>query len=206
MFKISNRISGLNSSTLPTELIPLNSIQLSRGLLNYALIQSKINTVQDRKGWIFPYWINKQYNPSDKSFIPRSHSGLSLNLTHRNWTAIGNPDCIVEPIVDPRGLVTPFPNAWSIDTWLKADEKIFFTSSSSVYSQKLIDDVPVAETVFQFEGFTLTLISFTQKDLLTHKASVKNISGSAKNCCLIISVRPFNPEGVGIIDYISFDL
>jgi len=205
-FKISNRISGLNSSTLPTELIPLNSIQLSRGLLNYALIQSKINTVQGRKGWIFPYWINKQYNPSDKSFIPRSHSGLSLNLTNRNWTAIGNPDCAVEPIVDPCGLVTPFPNAWSIDTWLTADEKIFFPSSSSVCSQKLIDDVPVAETVFQFEGFTLNLISFTQKDLLTHKASVKNISGSVKNCGLIISVRPFNPEGVGIVENISFDL
>jgi hypothetical protein len=124
MFKISNRISGLNSSTLPTELIPLNSIQLSRGLLNYALIQSKINTVQGRKGWIFPYWINKQYNPSDKSFIPRSHSGLSLNLTHRNWTAIGNPDCIVEPIVDPCGLVTPFPNA-VYRYLLTADEKYF---------------------------------------------------------------------------------
>jgi len=206
MFKISGKISGLNSSILPTELIPLNSIQLSRGLLNYAVIQSKMNPEGVGSGWIYPFWINKQYDPSVTSFIPRSHSGLSLNLTHRNWTAIGNPDCPIEPTVDPRGLLTPFPNRWSIDTWLMVDDKIFFPSMSSSCSQKLVDDLPVIETKFEFEGISLELISFTENDLLIHKTAVLNNSGSPQNCSLIISVRPFNPEGIGITDSISFDM
>jgi hypothetical protein len=205
MFKISNGISGLNNSTLPTELIPLNSVQLSRGLLNYAMIQSKINPGKIGSIWIYPYWINRQYNPSDISFIPRSHSGLSLNLTHRNWTAVGNPDCNVEPIVDPRGLVTPFPNGWSIDTWLAVDEKTFFPSMSHSCVQKLIEDLPVIETKFEFEGITLNLISFSAKTLLFHRSSITSRNSSAKNCRLILSVRPFNPEGVGIINSILFD-
>ena len=199
MFKISNAISGLNKSTLPTELIPLNSIQLSRGLLNYAVIQSKMS-------WIYPYWVNKQYNPKDNSFIPRSHSGLSINLTQRNWTAIGNPDCIFEPTVDPRGLVTPFPNGWSIDTWLFSNNKIYYPSSAASCGQRLIDDLPVVETIFDFEGIFLKLTSYTEKDLLVHKAEIENRSASSKDCRIIISIRPFNTEGVGIADSISFDL
>ena len=69
MFKLSNEISGLNKSVLPTELIPLNSIELSRGLLNFTMIQNKV-------GWKLPYWAVQQYNPNSKSFIPRSHLGF----------------------------------------------------------------------------------------------------------------------------------
>ena len=132
MFRASNEISGIDKKTLPVELIPLNSIQLSRGLLNFTVLQSRMD-------WIFPFWINRQYNPDSKSFVPRSHLGLSMNITHRNWTAVGNPECDVEPIVDPRGLVTPFKNGWSIDTWLIMDGKIFLPSASELVEQCLID-------------------------------------------------------------------
>ena len=71
LFKLSNDISGITKSALPTELIPLNSIELSRGLLNFTMIQNKA-------GWKLPYWAVQQYNPGSKSFIPRSHLGLSI--------------------------------------------------------------------------------------------------------------------------------
>ena len=57
MFKAANDISGLNKNTLPAELIPLNSIQLSRGLLNFTFFQSRLNRVM-------PYWAEEQYNPT----------------------------------------------------------------------------------------------------------------------------------------------
>ncbi|MEJ2617751.1 MAG: hypothetical protein P8Z35_22540, partial [Ignavibacteriaceae bacterium] len=143
MFKASNEISGIDKKTLPVELIPLNSIQLSRGLLNFTVLQSKLD-------WIFPFWVNRQYNPNCKSFVPRSHLGLSMNITHRNWTAVGNPECDVEPIVDPRGLVTPFKNGWSIDIWLVVKDKIFLPSASETVEQNLIDDLPAVKTKFEF--------------------------------------------------------
>ena len=93
MFRAANEMSGLDRATLPTELIPLNTIQLARGLLNFTALQTL-------PGWVFPYWAVRQFDPADPGFIPRSHLGLSINLSYRNWTAVGAPGCPVEPVVD----------------------------------------------------------------------------------------------------------
>ena len=198
MFKASNEISGIDKKTLPVELIPLNSIQLSRGLLNFTVVQSKLD-------WIFPFWINRQYNPNCKSFIPRSHLGLSMNITHRNWTAIGNPECDIEPIVDPRGLVTPFKNGWSIDIWLVVEGKIFLPSASETAEQNLIDNLPAVNTKFEFNYIKFTLTTYSYKDNLYHKVNVINNSDKTIPIQIIASVRPFNPEGISLLNKIEFD-
>ena len=198
MFRLSSEVSGIDKKTLPVELIPLNSIQIARGLLNFTVLQSKLS-------WIFPYWINQQYNPLSKSFIPRSHLGLSINITHRNWTAAGNPDCDIEPIVDPRGLVTPFKNSWSIDVWLMVNDDIFFPSKSETAEQNLIDDIPVVKTKFVFKSLELVLITYTYKDKLFHLVNVINKSASIIPAKIIFSIRPFNPEGISPLNKIEFN-
>ena len=155
--------------------------------------------------WIFPYWAEQQYNPQSKSFIPRSHLGLSMNITHRNWTAVGNPDCEIEPIVDPRGLVMPFKNSWSIDVWLMVDDEIFFPSRSEKCGQNLIADVPAVETCFKFKDIRFTLTTYTYKNKLFHKASLINNSGKSISLKIIFSIRPFNPEGIALLNSIEFD-
>ncbi len=198
MFRASSEISGIDKKTLPVELIPLNSIQIARGLLNFTVLQSKLN-------WIFPYWINQQYNPYSISFIPRSHLGLSMNITHRNWTSVGNPDCDIEPIVDPRGLVTPFKNSWSIDVWLMVNDDIFFPSKSETAEQNLIDDIPVVKTKFIFKNLELILITYTYIDKLFHIVNVINKSTSIIPAKIIFSIRPFNPEGISLLNKIEFN-
>lgn len=198
MFRISNEISGIDKDTPPTELIPLNSIQLSRGLLNFTILQSLSN-------WVLPYWAEKQYDPQSPSFIPRSHLGLSINVTHRNWTAVGSPDCSVEPIVDPAGMVTPFINSWSIDTWLKVDGEIFFPSRAAEISQKLVDNLPVVETKFNFKDIELALTTFTENKILIHQVEISNSSNHKTECEVILAVRPFNPEGIAIIENTGYD-
>ena len=198
MFKASNEISGIDKKTLPVELIPLNSIQLSRGLLNFTVLQSKLD-------WVFPFWVNQQYDPGSKSFIPRSHLGLSMNITHRNWTAAGNPECDVEPIVDPRGLVTPFKNGWSIDAWLVIDDKIFLPSAAETAEQNLIDDIPVVKTKYEFENIEFTLITYSYKDNLFFEVHVMNSSAKNIPVKIVISIRPFNPEGISLLNKIVFN-
>ena len=198
MFRASNEISGIDKKTLPVELIPLNSIQLSRGLLNFTVLQSRMD-------WIFPFWINRQYNPNSKSFVPRSHLGLSMNITHRNWTAVGNPECSVEPIVDPRGLVTPFKNGWSIDNWIVMEDRIFLPSASELVEQCLIDNLPAVKTNFIFDDVELTLITYSYKESLYLKINVKNNSGKTAPVQIITSIRPFNPEGISLLNKIEFD-
>jgi hypothetical protein len=196
MFKAANDISGIDKNTLPTELIPLNSIQLSRGLLNFTFIQSN-------PGWIFPYWAVKQYDPRSPSFIPRSHMGVSMNVTHRNWTGIGTPDCNTEPVVDPAGLITIFRDGWSVDTWLKIKNKIFFPSYNEV-TQELADNLPVVKTSFNLEGIKLTTTAYTSGSTLNIISAVENENHEQVNCDIIFAIRPFNPEGISLIDEIRY--
>jgi hypothetical protein len=195
MFQLANEISGINKKTLPSELLPLNTIQLSRGLLNYTVFQSRLD-------WIFPYWAEKQYDHLSLSFIPRSHIGLSMNVTERNWTAVGNPDCEHEPIVDRRGLVTPYKNGWSIDTWMLVDDITITPSKEKDTVQKLINDLPIIETETRSGNNALVSRVYTFKSNLYITAEIN--TGSSSDVSVVLSIRPFNPEGVSIINSISF--
>ncbi|MDE3058084.1 MAG: hypothetical protein KGJ59_09025 [Bacteroidota bacterium] len=211
MVRAANAMSGMDKKSLPTELIPLNAIQLSRGLLNYTVLQSLSD-------WVLPFWAEQQYRPEALSFVPRSHLGLSMNITHRNWTAIGHPGCNVEAIVDPRGLLTPFPNGWSVDTWLAVENEIFFPSRASApeygasarrhaehVQQKLTDDLPIVETAFTFREIELLLTSWVLDGVVHHHARAKNISSAMRRCSIIFAIRPFNPEGVSLLSDIECD-
>ena len=92
----------------PIELLRAGMVLHARGLLNSRVLQHNLD-------WVWPYWIEHQFDPKDEAFIPRAFSLTLINLTHRNWTAIGLPDCPELPIVDPRGLLTPFFDRWSLD-------------------------------------------------------------------------------------------
>src|ERR1041385_5178507 len=93
---------------MPLELVKLSSVLQARGLMNNQAIQHNLD-------WVWPYWVERQYDPHDPAFIPRAFSIAHINLTHRNWTAVGIPDCRQYPLVDPRGLLTPLFDGWSLD-------------------------------------------------------------------------------------------
>ncbi len=196
MFKLSNDISGINKSVLPTELIPLNSIELSRGLLNFTMIQNRV-------GWKLPYWAVQQYNPNSKSFIPRSHLALSINITHRNWTAVGSMECDIEPIIDPRGSATPFRNGWSIEFWVKKGDELFLPAYQDSVEQILINDLPVVKTKFTNAEFILEITSYVFDLKFIHEAEIINLTRNTIQLDLIAAIRPFNPEGISPIENIQ---
>ena len=69
----------------PIELLRAGAIFHARGLVNTRAIQFNLD-------WVWPYWVEQQFNPHSDSFIPRAFSFSHINLTHRNWTAVGLPD------------------------------------------------------------------------------------------------------------------
>jgi hypothetical protein len=198
MLRSANALSGLNKNTLPTELVPLNTLQLLRGLFNFTAMQTM-------EGWILPYWAQRQFNPRDVSFVPRSHLGLSVNVTHRNWTAVGSPRCTVEPVVDPRGMVTPFRNSWSIDVWLRSGDGILFPSQAASCRQYLLKGLPVVKTEFLFGQWRLEETAFVSTSTLVYEVMVSNLGKKTGPCEVAIAVRPFNPEGVAPTESVRFD-
>jgi len=181
----------------PMELVRSGVVLHARGLINSLAIQHNLD-------WIWPYWVECQYNPRNEAFIPRSFSLTQINLTHRNWTALGVPDGIEFPLVDPRGLVTPHYDSWSIDVWIIPREgKPLIPSRSPNVSQKMgMDDNLCVITESSLGPLKLQL----KAQVIGSPASLCQIkiTGSASvKAWLVVSLRPYNPEGVSFINSIA---
>src|SRR4030095_12821148 len=101
LLEAAARIGDPEAAPIPRDLLKLGMKMHLRGVLNTVAVQCN-------RDWVWPYWIERQFNPADKSFVPRSHALSHINLTHRNWTILGVLGDSHRCVVDPRSLVTPW--------------------------------------------------------------------------------------------------
>lgn len=182
----------------PIELVRAGVVLHARGLINSRVIQHNLD-------WLWPYWIERQFDPRDPAFVPRAFSITHINLTNRNWTAVGIPDCNDLPIIDPRGLLTPFLGEWSLDCWLVTDGG----------EQLLPARLPTAEQQLRFNDELSVRTEMSKGQLqLTSQASV--VYGKEGPVCrlqlaaraqepawLVVALRPYNPEGISLIHQVA---
>ena len=184
----------------PIELIRAGVVFHARGLINTRAIQYNLD-------WVWPYWVVKQFKPNDSSFIPRGFSFSHVNLTHRNWTAVGLPDTALYPIVDPRGLVTPFFDGWSLDFWVRSrDGSLLLPSQCGTADQRLDYSSGLAVHTTASENG----LSIKTSVRVVHSGSsprlVINAEADAEpGAAVILALRPYNPEGIQFIDHIAYD-
>jgi len=69
---------------------------------------------QGHPSWALPWWAEQQVRPDSASFIPTGVNVLTVNLTHRNWTALGLAGMPWKAMVDPCGMLTPkaYGHSW----------------------------------------------------------------------------------------------
>lgn len=184
----------------PIELLRAGIIFHARGLINSRAIQYNLD-------WVWPYWAEKQFNPKDMSFIPRGFSFSHVNLTHRNWTAIGHPDVPFYPIVDPQGLFTPLYDGWSIDCWVIARDGTQFIPSRMDGATQVIrkDHGLSVETRLEKNGFMLETTVRMEQENRNFYACMEAEAASEKEAWLVVALRPYNPEGVQFIENIRFE-
>lgn len=182
----------------PIELLRAGMLFHARGLVNTKAIQHNLD-------WIWPYWVERQFNPDDPSFIPRAFSFSHINLTHRNWTAVGLPDIPFYPIVDPRGLVTPQFDGWSLDFWFipETGSPLFPSKLASFEQQLTLHDSLRVRSVAAAEG--VTLVSEVELVRQEHApvCQIKLSSPSLPPGHVVVALRPYNPEGVSFINRID---
>ncbi|MFH0792452.1 MAG: hypothetical protein V2A74_00305, partial [bacterium] len=176
----------------PIELLRAGIIFHTRGLMNTRAIQNNLD-------WVWPYWVERQFDPHDDAFLPRSFSITHTNLTHRNWTAIGYPGCDAFPLVDPRGLVTPFFDRWSLDGWVVTKEgDALLPSLLKEASQELIFDGErlAVKTVSRSDGLVLASEAWVEvtEDGAFCRAKFRGESNGP--AWLVVALRPYNPEGI----------
>ncbi len=200
--QIAGKLSNVEGKGFPQDLFELSAPMVTRGLLNFAILQMK-------RDWIYPHWIHKQLDPSSPSFIPRSQNPLLLNLTHRNWTLIGSAHGFYEAIVDPCGLLTPLPREWSVDVWIATEENVYYPSLMPFPEQQYNTIAPRITTIFDLQDFELSIDAFVDtinnnRDVAFEEVRLTNKSTKSLKALIGIAVRPFNPEGVAPIQHIEY--
>ena len=194
LFSNLQRFSKPSEVWAPSELLRSGAILHARGLINSQAIQHNLD-------WVWPYWVERQFTPTNESFIPRAFSATHINLTHRNWTAVGLPDFDEFPIVDPRGLVTPLFDGWSVDVLiLREDKKHLIPSRLEKAKQEILFEGMLAiQTTCENAG--ASLVSRTEvvsEDGVPFCRMTLNALSNAK-AWLAVTVRPYNPEGISFI-------
>jgi hypothetical protein len=183
----------------PIELLRAGIAFHARGVINTKAIQHNLD-------WVWPYWVERQFNPNDVSFIPRAFSFSHINLTHRNWTAVGHPDLPLYPLVDPKGLVTPFFDGWSIDLWVVSRNGGMLLPSKlqETEQQWILSPNLAVETISRQKGMELksyvTLDIRNQEPVLDIAVTGRCSAGG----WIIAALRPYNPEGIQFIENIRY--
>jgi len=193
------RFAQPSEVAVPLELLRAGAIFHTRGFINSRVIQQNLD-------WIWPAWVHQQFNPRSGSFIPRAFSLTHVNLTNRNWTAVGLPDCDSLPIVDPHGLVTPFWDGWSLDAWVIDEKETLLAPSrlDSVDQHLDIADTLAVQTSSRHPGLELgSRAEVVEKDGLVCMLSWR--AKSSSRAWLVVSARPYNPEGISFIHTVDLD-
>lgn len=208
-YYFASRHVGRKAATalaFPAELIPLGARLVARGWLNEKFFPTHLD-------WVLPYWAERQFDPADPAFIPPAGFNLyTINQTHRDWTMIGNLDRAREAIVDPRGLVTPWFDGWSLDVWVEVGGRLYAPSRlpDSQVEQSLAENLPIVVTTFRAEGLSVRTEAFAVEDEATggewvvDEVLVENLTAGIQRGMLYIAVRPFNPEGVSLVKKIEY--
>ncbi|MFD1216573.1 hypothetical protein [Microbulbifer celer] len=184
----------------PIELLRAGVIFHARALMNSKVIQHNLD-------WVWPYWIERQFDPSDISFIPRAFSITHCNLSHRNWTAVGVPGSEEMPVVDPRGLLTPHYDSWSIDCWIIGDDgSALYPSQIDDLDQSLeFEDGVAIRTTSENAGAKLTTRVWAELTEQNNNCLLHLRGSHAAGGWLVVSLRPCNPEGVALVHKVTLN-
>jgi hypothetical protein len=179
----------------PVELLRAGLVLHARGLVNSRVIQHNLD-------WVWPYWVERQFDPADPAFVPRAFSITHINLTHRNWTALGVPDLDALPIVDPRGLVTPRLDGWSLDAWIvTADGRTLLPSRAPGAVQRLDLGADALRVVTESrdDGLFLTTCGEVVETPRGWACRLRVSARAGAPAWAVVALRPCNPEGISFV-------
>jgi hypothetical protein len=153
---------------------------------------------QIRPDWVWPYWLERQLDPSSEAFIPKGHLPFVTNMTHRNWTGVGPLNSEWEAIVDPRGLVTPWFDGWSLDWWIEEGGGWRLPSRDPSLIQRLAQSCPVVETLLELNDGQVRHRVYCPTDQDIVVVEIHNSSGTEVS--VAFALRPYNPEGLAVVE------
>ena len=156
---------------------------------------------------LLPWWWERQLDPTSPDVVPGPES--SQNTTHRDWVLLGTTGAAERAVVDPRGAVTPWPEGWSLDWWVGAEDSWHLPSRAAAVRQHLVGAAPVVETIVRVPGGEVRHRAWAVaagSGIPDGGAVVVEVeNASAVPVAVALAVRPFNPLGRSPITAITLD-
>jgi len=201
LLNAATRIGNLEAKPIPRGLVTLGVKMHLRGALNTMAVQCN-------RDWVWPYWIERQFNPNDKSFIPRSHALSHMNLTHRNWTILGALGNSHRCVVDPRGLITPWYDGWSLDFWVSDPDRLYTPARAEKFKQRIHPRFPQLKNHFQAGELRaqsrVFVVEIDGSSYVVERVRLVNSGAKPRDFKFYFSIRPYNPEGISLIRHLEF--
>lgn len=159
--------------------------------------------------WVRPFWLERQLDPDGPDVVCGADGpdGLPANTTHRDWVLIGNLASWHRAAVDPRGLVTPWDGAPSLDWWVGAEDRWHLPSRSVGVRQRLLDHAPVVETAMRVPGGDVLHRAYTVVAGPGEPGYVvvEIENRTAVPVAVALAVRPYGPLGAVPVRHVGFD-
>ena len=156
---------------------------------------------------LLPWWLERQLDPTGPDVVPGP--AATENTTHRNWIQLGTVGAPERAVLDPRGLLTPRSQGWSIDWWAGADDRWHLPSRSATVRQRLIDDAPVIETAMRIPSGELLhrawAVAAAQGADTGAAVVVELENASPVPVAVALALRPWNVLGPARVDSIDLD-
>jgi hypothetical protein len=156
---------------------------------------------------LLPWWWQRQVDPASPDVVPGA--GASVSSTHRNWALLGTVGGAERAVIDPRGAITPWPDGWSLDWWVGADDTWHLPSRAVGVRQRLLDESPVIETVMRIPGGELIHRAWAVaagEGVPDGGAVVVELeNASPVPVAVALAVRPFNPVGRSPVTAVTLD-
>ena len=153
--------------------------------------------------WGAPWWRQRQLDPTGPAFVPGGGSG---NETHRNWTLLGTLGRSERAVVDPRGLVTPWEGAWSLDWWVGAEDRWYLPAREATVRQRSVDHAPVVETVMRVHGGDVVHRAFAAAGPDSEPWLIVEVENrTAAAVAIALAVRPWGPTGAARVGSVAMD-
>ncbi len=193
---------GRGNIVAPKELMASIGTQIARGFYNAMFF------TDNSRNWILPFWAYHQFKFKGPGSIPKGHTLIIFNSNYRTWCAVGGIEGYAESIVDPTGLVVPEIEQYGIMYGIYNSEtkKIYNPVQHGKIEQKLVEEyIPIVDTKWVLNKSVITQVVYGAVISDNEIGSIEFNGNIASDEKFVLSIRPFNTEGIALIKEIHYD-
>ncbi len=156
---------------------------------------------------VLPGWLHEQLIPEGRNISSFATSPVIVNSSGRNYYLLGHPESIHEPVVDYRGGVIPNPKSYTLLFGVLLDDKPVYNSEIGEIEVNLHEDgYPIVTVDWTIDGDKIIYECVAGVDEDGNESLAVNVLRGFQTHSLLVTIIPFDQDGLTSIDSIEFDL